>query len=46
MVAQLLCRHAVDAGRASVAFDRQPGGRGILPRDDFFHQVFVHGFLW
>jgi hypothetical protein len=46
MVAPLLCRHAVDAGRASVAFDRQAGRRGILLRDDLFHQVFVHGFLW
>ncbi len=45
VVAQLLCRHAVNAGRASVAFDRQPGCRGIFLRDDLFHQFFVHRFL-
>jgi hypothetical protein len=34
------------AGRASVAFDRPPGDCGICLRDDAFHQVFVHCFLW
>ena len=45
VVAQLPCRHSVNARRASVAFDRQPGRRGIVLRDDFFHQFFVHCFL-
>lgn len=45
-VAPLLGRPAGDARRASVAFDRPPGGGGIVWRDDLFHQLFVQGFLW
>ena len=42
MVAQFCHGHPVNPRRASVAFDRQPGRRGILPGDHLFHQVLLY----
>jgi hypothetical protein len=46
MFAQLFGGHPVNARCTSVAFDRQPGVVSIVLPDDFFHQTFVHCFLW